>query len=470
MSVRVDLVLPARGALHVRDDRPWRSTTPQGRSQPPALKSFTGRSRARVPHPGAGSRPAKGTKILALGGPKQRALLAILLLNANQPVSVDRLIDELWARSAGQRRAERRGVRVAAPQGSRRRRSDRDAAAGLPAPGGARADRPAPLRAPGGGGASRFAAGDAEHGAARLRSALALWRRRAARRLRVRAVRAGGDRPARGAAARGARGPDRRRPRARPPRGADRRARGAGRASTRCASGSRGQLMLALYRAGRQAEALEVYRRHARRTRGGTRHRARARPSRSLERAILDQDPALEPGPADGPRQRSRRDGHAVRSSSRARDADTARGGCSRSPTPLARSASPHELIVVSLLPGSRAAALAEATRRHARPGARNCSTRALPFASPRSRSDDLGSGCRAPCDSQQDVDLLLVDARRCAVAGPLRPPADHRCSRTLPATSALLVAGDPVRRETPGAAGASCRSAERMTTGARSS
>ena len=34
---------------------------------------------------------------LALGGPKQRALLAILLLNAGQVVSRDRLIEELWA-------------------------------------------------------------------------------------------------------------------------------------------------------------------------------------------------------------------------------------------------------------------------------------------------------------------------------------------------------------------------------------
>ena len=33
---------------------------------------------------------------LPLGGPKQRALLAILLLNANEVVSRDRLIDGLW--------------------------------------------------------------------------------------------------------------------------------------------------------------------------------------------------------------------------------------------------------------------------------------------------------------------------------------------------------------------------------------
>src|SRR6516165_1879950 len=33
---------------------------------------------------------------LALGGPKQRAVLAILLLHAGEVVSSDRLIEELW--------------------------------------------------------------------------------------------------------------------------------------------------------------------------------------------------------------------------------------------------------------------------------------------------------------------------------------------------------------------------------------
>lgn len=33
---------------------------------------------------------------LRLGGVKQRALLAVLLLHRNEVVSVDRLIDELW--------------------------------------------------------------------------------------------------------------------------------------------------------------------------------------------------------------------------------------------------------------------------------------------------------------------------------------------------------------------------------------
>jgi len=33
---------------------------------------------------------------VALGAPKQRALLAVLLLHRGEPVSADRLIDELW--------------------------------------------------------------------------------------------------------------------------------------------------------------------------------------------------------------------------------------------------------------------------------------------------------------------------------------------------------------------------------------
>ena len=38
-------------------------------------------------------------RVLRLGGAKQRALLAVLLLHANEAVSRDRLIDELWGES-----------------------------------------------------------------------------------------------------------------------------------------------------------------------------------------------------------------------------------------------------------------------------------------------------------------------------------------------------------------------------------
>ena len=42
----------------------------------------------------------RGGRPLALGGRKQRALLALLLLHANETVSADRLIDELWGERA----------------------------------------------------------------------------------------------------------------------------------------------------------------------------------------------------------------------------------------------------------------------------------------------------------------------------------------------------------------------------------
>src|SRR6187431_789344 len=38
-----------------------------------------------------------GGRVVALDAAKQRALLAILLLHANEPVGTDRLIDDLWA-------------------------------------------------------------------------------------------------------------------------------------------------------------------------------------------------------------------------------------------------------------------------------------------------------------------------------------------------------------------------------------
>jgi DNA-binding SARP family transcriptional activator len=50
---------------------------------------------------------ADGDEIIALASAKQRALLAILLLNANQVVSSDRLIDELWGSSRPSRGARR---------------------------------------------------------------------------------------------------------------------------------------------------------------------------------------------------------------------------------------------------------------------------------------------------------------------------------------------------------------------------
>ncbi len=42
----------------------------------------------------------EGGRPVALGGSKQRALLALLLLHANETLSTDRLIDELWGERA----------------------------------------------------------------------------------------------------------------------------------------------------------------------------------------------------------------------------------------------------------------------------------------------------------------------------------------------------------------------------------
>lgn len=44
---------------------------------------------------------------LPLGGPKRRAVLAILLLHANEIVSVERLADELWSDEQPQNAAVR---------------------------------------------------------------------------------------------------------------------------------------------------------------------------------------------------------------------------------------------------------------------------------------------------------------------------------------------------------------------------
>ncbi len=58
---------------------------------------------------------------ISLGGPKQRALLALLLIHANEVVSADRLIDELWGedppeRAAGALRVNISRLRKALPR------------------------------------------------------------------------------------------------------------------------------------------------------------------------------------------------------------------------------------------------------------------------------------------------------------------------------------------------------------------
>ena len=139
----------------------------------------------------------EGGEAIRLPGPKQRGLLALLLLHANEVVSIDRLIDELWP---GERRREGADAlqvyvsRLRKALGGGRRGARRVAPGYMLRAGRCRARPPRFERARRGGRGAEPASAAAD--AARGARALA---RAAARRLRVRAVRAGGDRPARGA-------------------------------------------------------------------------------------------------------------------------------------------------------------------------------------------------------------------------------------------------------------------------------
>ena len=234
---------------------------------------------------------------VSLGGPKLRALLAVLLLHANEVVAADRLIDELWGEdtpegSRGALRVNVSRLRKALPEGVLTTR----------APGYAVRVEPDELDLHRferlvDEGRSLLARKLAFDAAARLRDALSLWRgpaladfayesfaqapigrleeiRLAAVELRVDADLALGrhyevvgeletlvsDHPLR--------------------------------------ERLRGQLMTALYRSGRQPEALEAYR-EARRTLVDELGIEPSPALQELERAILRQDPVLEVEPTD---------------------------------------------------------------------------------------------------------------------------------------------------------------------------
>ena len=186
----------------------------------------------------------EGDRRLSCRGQKQRLLLGILLLNANEAVSSDRLTDALWGERPPRGAAKALQMHVSQLRDLLEPERTRGASGrilltrppGYELPGGARPARPARLRAgrgqlEGGGGGRPRRRGSAL--AARGPVPLA---RSGTRGPELRGCPAGRHRASRGAAPRRARGAVRRGPGARSARRADRRARGSRSPSSRSAS------------------------------------------------------------------------------------------------------------------------------------------------------------------------------------------------------------------------------------------
>lgn len=238
-------------------------------------------------------------RALRLGGPKQRALLAVLLLHANEVVSTDRLIDALWGERPPETAAKALHVYVS----QLRKALEPNGATGsgqmlqTRTPGYVLRVRPEQLDL------RRFeslvaeaklalAQGDAARGSAKLRDALALWRGPALSDLtyepfaqaeiaRLEELRlAALEERIQADLALGLHGDL------------------VGELEALVAGHPlrerfRMQLMLALYRSGRQAEALETYR-EARRLLVDELGLEPSPALQRLERAVLSQDPSLE--------------------------------------------------------------------------------------------------------------------------------------------------------------------------------
>ena len=390
------------------------------------------------------ARGAGGRSSVPVGGPKQRALLALLLLSANRVVSRERLIAELFSEQSVRTRPTTRCATRSRGCG----RCSALAAGDEPrlvarAPGYLLRVEPGELDL------ERFerlvaeareslAAGDLTPGGGLAAGGRAPVGGAAARRSRVRAVRARRGRAPRGASARRGRGADRRRARARSALGARLRARGARAPSTRSASAFAAQLMLALYRCGRQAEGLEVYRQ----TRKRLNDELGLEPGvelQQLERAILVQDPALTG---------LRRTGHA----GRRRGATSARSRASRRSRPRTRSSS-------SAASGSSTSSWHDSrTRRCSRSSARPGSGKSsLMRAGSAAGARALGSGCSCAPASGRPAELVArlervaagraARRRRRPVRGVVRAVGRREPSAARSSTRSSRPPWDPERR-----------------------
>jgi DNA-binding SARP family transcriptional activator len=369
--------------------------------------------------------------VLALGGSRQRCLFAALLLRANEPVSSDRLIDALWSGRAPPTAAKTIQVYV-----SRLRKELGEGRLVTRAPGYLLRVDPGELDL------DRFERllGEArtdepETAAKKLREALALWRgpalgdlayepfaqpeiarleelRLVALEQRIEADLACGrhrvligelealvfEQPLR--------------------------------ERLRC------HLMLALYRSGRQADALAAYRaaRHTLSEELGLEPGAELR---QLEQAILCQDPRLEL-PEDAPVQSVPR--HAAAPERSVLVAPWAPDGLALLlglAVPLAASEPPRELVIASVVEAAAlGAATAALSERRDELLDRGLAARTAAFSSP-TPGEDL-----ARLASQQDVDLLLLDATR----SPLEGEAGVVLERAPCDVAMLVTAGGTLR------------------------
>jgi DNA-binding SARP family transcriptional activator len=360
---------------------------------------------------------------IQIGGAKERALLVFLLLHVGEPVSADRLIEELWGDSPPATAKKSLQVRVA---GLRRAvRGDvlltrGDAYLVRLEPNQLDLHRFEQLLSDG---SRAFAAGDPSAAVATLHEALALWRGPALadfayesfaqaaiarlEELRVHALEL--------------------RIEAQLDLGLH--ARVVAELEELVAANPlrerlREQLMLALYRDGRQAEALEIYRR----TREELVAELGIEPGpalQKLQQAILRQDPSLD-GPLPAPER-----------SILVAPQDARRlGGLVAVAEPLARRPR-RELILARLVAmGSDLAAAAAPPNEHRNALlARGVSARAIAFTSA-APGDDL-----VRIAAEQDVDLLLVDGR---------PDLDDPVLATVLARAPCDVAVHVGRREPP--------------------
>jgi DNA-binding SARP family transcriptional activator len=358
---------------------------------------------------------------LRLGGAKQRALLAVLLLNAGRVVSVDRLLDDLWGERPPATAAHSVQVYVSAlrkalgPAADVLRRRPPGYVAEVPE--GAldlgRFERLVDE------GRQAAAAGDPGRASALLAEALGLWRGAPLEDFAFEAF---------------AQGPIARLEELRlaaleeridADLALGRHARLVGELEPLVREhplreGLRGLLVLALYRSGRQAEALEAYQQGRRALVEGL----GIDPSpalQALERAMLTQDPSLDwqgtpaPAPRAAPAASPAPERSILLAAWRPGELDPLLAIAA----PLGRSRAPHELILARLLEAEGdAAARSEALRAAtAAVHERRLALGEVPARTAVFTSGDPG-GDTVRLASQHGVDLLLLDAGTLAAAG----------------------------------------------------